>query len=80
MHKSPLTKEIVTPTMKGVIEEKFSAPNEPISLTLDKVASAIIGVPSKNEKRAASALENPNRRPAVIVMPERLTPGIKAKA
>ena len=41
-------------------------------------AAPIVGTASNIEKRAASSLPIPKNRAAVIVMPERLTPGTKA--
>ena len=38
------------------------------------------GMPSRNEKRAASGRVKPRKRAAVMVTPERLVPGISAKA
>lgn len=43
-------------------------------------ASKIIGTESKKENLAAATFENPSSRPMVIVIPERETPGIKARA
>ena len=40
----------------------------------------IAGMESKNEKRAAAVLVRPNISAAVMVMPEREVPGIKAMA
>ena len=38
------------------------------------------GIPNKKEKRAAVARSKPINNPAVMVDPDRETPGIKAKA
>ncbi len=43
-------------------------------------AAAMIGDPSKKEKRAASARASPRKSPAVIVAPDRETPGMSAPA
>ncbi len=40
----------------------------------------MIGAPRRKEKRAASARVSPRKSPAVIVAPERETPGISARA
>ena len=40
----------------------------------------MIGVASRNAKRAASLFESPTRRPPPIVAPEREKPGISASA
>src|SRR6266545_3462635 len=42
-------------------------------------AARMIGVARRNENRAASSCESPRTSPATIVIPERLTPAIKAK-
>ena len=47
------------------------------SLICKTAAASIVGIDISKEKRAASTLEKPRPRAAVIVMPERLVPGIK---
>ena len=47
---------------------------------LKRPAAAIAGMPSRNEKRAASSRRKPMKRAAVIVMPERDVPGMSATA
>lgn len=42
-------------------------------------APKMVGIAIKNENRTASALLKPQKRAAVIHIPERLAPGIKAK-
>src|SRR6478736_9075474 len=46
----------------------------------DTTAPAITGVDNKNEKRVAASRVNPRNNPAVIVIPERETPGHSARA
>ena len=43
-------------------------------------APAMAGMPSKKPKRAAASRRNPRRSPPLIVAPERLMPGISARA
>ena len=42
-------------------------------------AARMIGVASRNEKRAASSCDRPRHRPATMAMPERLIPGSSAR-
>ena len=44
----------------------------------NSAASTIAGSDSRNEKRAAVSRVNPRNRPALIVAPDRDTPGISA--
>jgi len=46
----------------------------------NKLAARISGIESKNEKRAAALRLIPSNKAAVMVMPEREVPGIKARA
>src|SRR6185369_1061482 len=41
-------------------------------------AAPVIGILKKNENLAAASRDNPEKSPAVIVIPERLVPGAKA--
>lgn len=50
------------------------------SFSLSNPAPKTIGVERRNENLAASSLERPENNPVVIVIPERDTPGIIAKA
>ena len=50
-----------------------------ISNNFIRLAPTIAGMPNKNEKRVESMREYPNIRVALIVVPERLAPGNKAK-
>ena len=47
---------------------------------LKQPAAAIMGIAMRKENRAAASRDNPSINPAVIVMPERDVPGIKASA
>ena len=44
------------------------------------LAPKIIGIDRRNEKRTATCLFKPVAKPAIIVIPEREVPGIKAIA
>ena len=46
---------------------------------LNRTAPNTIGIRSRNENRAAASRSSPENRPAVIVTPERDTPGISAR-
>jgi hypothetical protein len=48
--------------------------------TSTRPAPAIMGIESRKEKRAAERRSNPRRSATQIVMPERETPGMTAKA
>ena len=50
------------------------------SKVFNKVASAITGIDKRNAYFIERALERPISKAAVIVMPERDAPGIKARA
>ena len=50
------------------------------SKVFNKVASAITGIDKRNAYFIERALERPISKAAVIVMPERDVPGIKARA
>ena len=54
---------------------RAARPARPCSRT----APSMIGTSRKNEKRAAESRSRPRNRPAVIVIPERETPGISAR-
>ena len=43
------------------------------------LAAVKVGIDKKKEILAESNLLNPNKRPAVIVIPDLLTPGINAR-
>ena len=58
-----------SPSSPSMIEESS---NSPLSTTA--------GTDRRNEKRAAAARSSPRKSPAVIVAPERDTPGISAAA
>ena len=69
----PKTVDEITPKMNGRL-----IPLRGKSLTSNTNAPIIAGVPIKNENRADCSRFRPIDRAAVIVMPERETPGIKA--
>ena len=72
---NPLIAEAVTPAQNATFRSaacSFESFNTP--------AAIIIGVASKNENFAAASRDNPLKSPAVIVTPERDTPGITAIA
>ena len=78
--KNPITasapiKALIKPQQSGAV--KSLADNLPIS---NIAAPAIMGVESKKDKRALVLRESPKNKAAVMVMPLRDTPGIKAKA
>ena len=52
--------------------------SEDMSLNSNRNAPTMAGVPSKKENLAESFLFNPIALPAIIVIPERETPGISA--
>jgi hypothetical protein len=55
-------------------------PSDTILSRLKIPAPKIIGVANKNENRVAASLFMPENKPALIVIPDRETPGIIAKA
>jgi len=59
---------------------QFIADQLPKSISAFKPAPKITGADSKKENLAASSLFNLRPKPAIMVMPERDTPGIKATA
>ena len=71
------------PTIKAVKKPKITGPVISFkvkSLSFKTAAPAIIGIESKNETLALAIRVNPKNNAALIVMPERETPGIIAKA
>ena len=71
------------PTIKAVKKPKITGPVISFkvkSLSFKTAAPAIIGIESKNETLALATLVKPKNKAALIVMPERETPGIIAKA
>ena len=70
--KTPTIKLANTPIKNGIPNTK--------SLNLYSVAPNTIGVYNKNEYLAVDSLSTPIALPVVIVIPERDTPGINARA
>jgi hypothetical protein len=66
------------PTSAGPRTPSPWLPNS--SGSFSAAAAPMIGVASRNEKRAASSLESPTSRPPLIVAPERENPGSNAIA
>jgi len=83
MQIKPLIAAMITPIGKIIISLLAIAPEEiPLnnSYMLFAPAPAIIGADNKKENRAADSRSDPNARAAVIVLPERDTPGNIASA
>ena len=57
-------------------KEKLRFPDDIKSLIPNKVTAAKVGIDNKKEILAASTLSNSKSLPAVIVIPDLLTPGI----
>ena len=71
------------PTIKAVKKPKIIGPVISFkvkSFSFKTAAPAIIGIESKKEILALATLVKPKNKAALIVMPERETPGIIAKA
>ena len=75
MASIPTTAEVTTPIASVVAGTSCGR-----SRALSSTAPSVIGVASRNEKRAALMRESPAARPAVMVTPERETPGTSASA
>ena len=58
----------------------IDSPADQASPSFSTPAPAIAGMPSRKAKRAASGRSKPSARAAVMVMPERLVPGMMAIA
>src|SRR5688500_8550659 len=69
----PLTAEAITPAIRGAFKPSFKA-CRPSKTT----AAVMIGRLRRKLKTAADSRESPSARPAVIVLPERETPGTMA--
>ena len=63
-----------------IAPDEMVSPAETASPNTSTPAPAMAGIPKRNEKRADSERVYPNARAAVMVMPERLVPGIMAMA
>lgn len=46
-----------------------------ISTPISNTAAVVVGIDRRSEKRAVSGRDKPKKRPAVMVMPDLLTPG-----
>ena len=71
---NPLTAERSIPIQNEVVKSawcNFGSFKIPAAITM--------GVASRKENRVAASREKPFKRPAVIVIPERDTPGNKAR-
>ncbi len=83
MQKKPLTAAAMNPI--GKIDNSLLA-MVPAAICSEKSyrlfspAPAIMGADKRKEKRAAASLSSPSASPAVMVEPERDTPGMTAKA
>ena len=66
------------PTSSGIAPPAIGSAKADFNST--SPARVIEGMPSRNEKRAASARRQPSNREAVRVLPERETPGTRARA
>src|SRR6185369_3315771 len=79
MARKPNTAEVTTPTsnvVTGIVLDSSLDLSSSVYIT----AASVIGMLRRNENRALASLVNPNARPAVMVMPERDTPGTSASA
>ena len=70
--------ELAIPTSRGRAPPANGSAKASFSST--KPAMVMAGMPSRNEKRAASERFQPSSRAAVRVLPERDTPGTRARA
>ena len=68
----------IKPTNRGKISI-FPIPSTNTDFNSTIPAKVMAGIPNKKENRAAVARSKPRNNPAVMVEPERDTPGIKAK-
>ena len=72
------TNVVVRPTIKGKKLNKKISLKEEINSTI--AAREMAGIPNRKENFAASRLSQPVTRAVEIVIPDRETPGITAKA
>src|SRR5499427_3673646 len=79
MARKPNTAEVTTPTSRVVIGMVLDSSRD-LSSSVYMTAASVIGMLRRNENRAAARRVSPNARPAVMVMPERDTPGTSASA
>ena len=75
MERKPTAAEAITPVIKAAL----ISPGV-MSFNLKTPAPTMMGVESKKENLAAASRVRPRARPAVMVTPERDTPGMMAKA
>ena len=71
-----LTAAVATPTARGSV----TPPSASAFGTFSTAAAAMIGIDIRKLNVAALARSNPSARPAVMVAPERETPGMNANA
>lgn len=76
IERSPKRKAEMSPS------QKYSSENidTPAFGSLTAAAPKMTGAESMNENFAASSLRSPDRSPALIVIPDRDVPGIRAMA
>src|SRR5918996_1605276 len=79
MASSPLAAAAIIPTTKGPVEPGGRSPRSTSVTPFQSEAPKTIGMRSKKEMRAAESRSRPRKRAAVIVMPERDTPGMRAR-
>src|SRR6266511_4302454 len=80
MATRPTTAAASMPTMNGPAEPGGSPPPRAMSLTPFRTeAPKTIGISRRKERRAARSRSRRRNRPAVIVIPERDTPGMSAR-
>ena len=77
MHVYAAKKDINAPSIKS---PQWIAVSSAICATLYEPLKKIIGIASKKENLAAAVLSNPNKRAAVIVIPDLYAPGMSARA
>src|SRR5437870_835427 len=79
MASRPKTVEAASPAIKQDIGTS-AAPCVRSFFKANRAAAAVIGADSRKEKRADATRVNPNKRPIVMVAPERETPENNADA
>src|SRR6266508_4012790 len=77
--RNPLTADAAIPHTKGHAMPE-GRPDPATSMPLRTPAPAMMGSASRNENLAADSRSSPRTRPAVMVTPERDTPGCSATA
>ena len=75
----PAIPDVTMPTIIGTTSPS-GMPSPARPAILNTTAPAVTGIIIKKLRRAAASRSKPRKRPAVIVMPDRDVPGLRASA